>query len=131
MKPYISAGGVGRAFMTCVTEIDSDWIPAHAKASNTINTSSNMILPNKNKNKSNRQVMNQHPHLLLKLSKPLESYTPCYDEDEDCIKCHVTPSFGTHSWNLKPIPIPMRETKSTQEDETRHFAKYVEHTQLI
>jgi hypothetical protein len=120
-----ATGGVGRAFMTCVTEIDPNWIPLHAKAPPSSDAHKKAILPSAKQNhaKSSGGGGGAQPHLLLKLSKPLESHQPTYDSETDCVKCFVTPSFGVHGWQLKPLAIPMKETRSSEEEEIRHFAK--------
>lgn len=59
--------------MTCVTAIESTWLPALAEGSP-----------------------------LLSFSSPLVSPPPTYDTTTHTIMCRVTPRYGVHAWELPP-----------------------------
>jgi len=104
-------GGVGRAFMSCVSAIEPHWIASLAKTSTSTSTTTTSSW--------------RRPHPLLRLSKPelnsshhssaqqSSGSTPTYDQKQDCMVAMVVPKFGVHSWSLKPIPVPLRDMAAT------------------
>ena len=45
---------------------------------------------------------------MLRLSPPLASPPPRYDQDADEATCYVAPSYGIHNWRLPAVVMPLR-----------------------
>ena len=45
---------------------------------------------------------------MLRLSPPLASPPPRYDQDADQATCYVAPSYGIHNWRLPAVVMPLR-----------------------
>lgn len=67
----------GLPYMTCVTQIEPDWLPGLAASSP-----------------------------LLSFGPPLTSPPPTYDRAKDSVMVYCTPKYGVHNWELRAYPIP-------------------------
>lgn len=46
---------------------------------------------------------------LLQWGSPLQSPSPFYSEDLDCVMCYCIPRYGVHKWDLAPVKRPLQE----------------------